>query len=1406
MTTFATTTSPNTQGSEAQATQDTENLKELQTPSKDPFELQIKRSSVIKVLGEEGLDTTFQKLKRIEDLISQANQGADLLRDSSFSHWESHINDHHEALLRALKDGDSKTISTAVDEMLSGLEKLNDFFAYEREQGLIATHAETGVRLYKKGSSLWLVTPDASAFKDYRTGERQAELQKFVKGVTGVTIDPQRASFQAAETRGERRLLGCRIDKLQLNSSELYEVNTKLRKDAELRDQSIRFTSAHISKNEIVDDAAHGFGRVEVLPQYRYSLLNDDIVVPEADDLLAAAPRVEARKDASDLVESVLDPLSEHAAVPVLPDATLRNGVARGIQGAKEFAERTANRFRRTPATPEESIRRLRGPQSQVRIAQIEPPRITGPAEAAVAERTRPQTTLQEPQRSRIPLAEETAQRSASPRTLAESTTETSSRNGSRARLSRTVTGETVAERAASSRSVASSERAPSRTTALETPIETEVPEVESRNTRGSQRLPAERIAEGESTSRIRAAETSRTLTSEGVAETVSESNSRVASSERARGTRAKLSVPVEGEVPELETRSAEARTNAQKINGTETRSPASAETTRTLAAEGVVEGPEGRTRSVAQSERATRVQTALETPVEGEVPKVETRAGEARAQAAETLARTEGGTRVTPAETSRLAPGETVAESTARTNGVAQAEGRSVANKTLRAPTESKVPAVENTRGTSAPAAEQVARGNATPGEVVAAETRSSTIVESRVTSAEGSSRVATAEAAPESARLQAPRTAGIPGVDPNRPVLPRNRSLILRPMETVEPARTALTVVEQPKVSRFAWLRSRLPKGSSVLGNARGAFKDPRVQNTAYLTGLVAMHKALAGDYRPESKHSPLPHLTNLIAGDLADDKLLALGIKTEYTTEEVGVVASWGMDVSASMGDIGAVYGGIKGTHYALNSRAGLATLQRLGLSRVAAVPNWSLRVGGRALGVAYAPLAGYSYTANGAFIHEKGDARLVGRAIGAPLEGAVAGGLVGGPFAPVTAAGGAIISTGAAIYGSFSALDDVLEDNKRLAIEGGIKRTLQRGEQGWIKGDSEPDNPMTPTAEAYIEKLAKADFMRRIIEMKRQGKLGRDFPIYANKWEENWENVDEVLGEIRDYRNKKGYWLGAPLDDLSSSEQRGVSAIYDYVFENKEGTQQAAEKLYRRSFLVEYRDTDTTTAWQAFWHTKYDTGKILITDEVSELGEDFEKRFKAREEALVGADPHAPSTIEARGKLIEEEVDYLRKRFPLMVNIVQDKEFRNQLEVRTTRVGANGNRVGTSALMTSSAIQEILGLQQSQQEIANEMQQLYAATQDPAFQKTLIDALTDDFDKETLRRHFAAKDERYVLSQEQLTPLLLKAYEGLEQRLENETIEIDPEKSDETLKDIKMPKIELSEPPVESVPGL
>jgi len=576
--------------------------------------------------------------------------------------------------------------------------------------------------------------------------------------------------------------------------------------------------------------------------------------------------------------------------------------------------------------------------------------------------------------------------------------------------------------------------------------------------------------------------------------------------------------------------------------------------------------------------------------------------------------------------------------------------------------------------------------------------------------------------------------------------------------------------------------------------------------VQNTAYLCGLVAMHKAFAGDYSPESKHSYLPHLTGLLGGSLADDKLLAMGIKTEFKTKEVGAVLSWGMDVSSTMGDVGAVYGGIKGTHYALNSRVGLGALQKLGLARVAAVPNWSLRVGGRALGVVYAPLAGYSYTANGAFIHEKGNAAVYKSAIGAPLEGAIAGGLVGGPFAPVTAVGGAVLSTGAAVYGSFSALDDVLEDNKRMAIEGGVKRTLRRGEQGWIKGEAEPDNAMTEVAQTYIDKLAKADFMRRVVEMKRRNELGSDFPIYADKWEENWENIDAVMSEVSDYKNGAKYWFGAPLDDLTSSERRGVSAIYDYVFENKEGTQKAAETLYQRSFLIEQRDTDTTTAWQAFWHTEEGGAKILITDEITRLGNEFAAKFEAREKRLKEANPLSTSTIEARRKLVDDEVGFLKSSFPLMVTILQEETSRNRIENATTPTDSRGNDAGESVLMTSTAVGEILGLHQSQNELAAELQELMNDVKDPAFQASFLESINDEYDRETLRRHFAAKEERHILSEEQLNPLLLQAYENMHTKLAEETIELGSAEREPTIDDVRLPKIEVSRPSGDSVPGL
>lgn len=134
-----------------------------------------------------------------------------------------------EALLRDASKGSVAARLSQLRKTERLLKSIAEFVTYEREQGLVATSPETGVRLYNKGGTYWLCTPDPQGFTDLSQDQR-AELKGFVQAVSGLSpIDAERAVYKSASKSGGVTTLGCRLDALTVNGNgDSFAVRTKV--------------------------------------------------------------------------------------------------------------------------------------------------------------------------------------------------------------------------------------------------------------------------------------------------------------------------------------------------------------------------------------------------------------------------------------------------------------------------------------------------------------------------------------------------------------------------------------------------------------------------------------------------------------------------------------------------------------------------------------------------------------------------------------------------------------------------------------------------------------------------------------------------------------------------------------------------------------------------------------------------------------------------------------------------------------------------------------------------------------------------------------------------------------------------------------------------------------------------
>ncbi|MFN8390636.1 MAG: hypothetical protein U0136_10130 [Bdellovibrionota bacterium] len=242
-------------------------------PPSAAIQVQLEKEKLERTLGTPRAAAVLEEAKRAERVLEEIQRQSAMLDKESLAKWKPYIASAAAKMNQALAAGDFAGFESQLSTFNKHLERLQKYMSYERTEGLVAVHAESGVRIYSKDGAVWLVTPDAQAFADYRSGAKARELAGFVKGVTGVSLDPNHAVYQASgPARDGQTLLACRMDLLSLQDGRNeFGVRTTLRRDSGALSQDINFTREQVSGGRIVADATRGFGHANGFPSIAFS-------------------------------------------------------------------------------------------------------------------------------------------------------------------------------------------------------------------------------------------------------------------------------------------------------------------------------------------------------------------------------------------------------------------------------------------------------------------------------------------------------------------------------------------------------------------------------------------------------------------------------------------------------------------------------------------------------------------------------------------------------------------------------------------------------------------------------------------------------------------------------------------------------------------------------------------------------------------------------------------------------------------------------------------------------------------------------------------------------------------------------------------------------------------------------
>jgi hypothetical protein len=202
------------------------------------------------VVAADKVEATQAMLETLEPRFQAIKSQSHFLTHEEYDRFAENLQDLTKKLNDSALRKDSDSFAETLASIDGALRSMSEFMAYEEGQGLLATHAESGVRIYHLDGETYLCTPDQKAFSDIAAKDR-ASLGEFVKAVTGLEIDFSDAGFQSQGNQGGRNLLGCRIDKLALqNGYSEFELRTKVRDPGkDFTPETIRFSLANAASS-----------------------------------------------------------------------------------------------------------------------------------------------------------------------------------------------------------------------------------------------------------------------------------------------------------------------------------------------------------------------------------------------------------------------------------------------------------------------------------------------------------------------------------------------------------------------------------------------------------------------------------------------------------------------------------------------------------------------------------------------------------------------------------------------------------------------------------------------------------------------------------------------------------------------------------------------------------------------------------------------------------------------------------------------------------------------------------------------------------------------------------------------------------------------------------------------------
>ena len=221
-------------------------ISDVRLPKSDALVLKADMPTLEQAIGKEKSQQYHQRITEVARQVDLVKDHSHFLTTANVDSYSKILSTSIIEISKALEKQDPEALEKALSKLESKLKILDKFITYEKTQGLVGTHAESGVRIYVKGDKVYLCTPDPKAFSDVlKNPEVKENLEKFVQAVTGGGIKSiDFAKFQNSEERDGVKLLSCRVDNINKEEGKSeFKLKTKVRaKNGEFEWKEISFT------------------------------------------------------------------------------------------------------------------------------------------------------------------------------------------------------------------------------------------------------------------------------------------------------------------------------------------------------------------------------------------------------------------------------------------------------------------------------------------------------------------------------------------------------------------------------------------------------------------------------------------------------------------------------------------------------------------------------------------------------------------------------------------------------------------------------------------------------------------------------------------------------------------------------------------------------------------------------------------------------------------------------------------------------------------------------------------------------------------------------------------------------------------------------------------------------------